>query len=145
MFFTKYENKVFKEFEKKLESDCSINNIINVFADSYSNENAKYKRSEDADMLLFQYGVYDWGEGKNLEIDFVRQIIKKDSVNQIHITLKFPYKEKFSRIESYSEWYNSYNNDKTLKEWKNEIENLAIFQETKGMEYKLEIWSENAE
>lgn len=34
-------------------------------------------------MLLFQYGVYDWGNGKNLEIDFVRQLVKDEDI--IHI------------------------------------------------------------
>ena len=32
-------------------------------------------RANDGDMLLFQYGVYDWGDGSYVELDFVRQFI----------------------------------------------------------------------
>lgn len=145
MFFTKYENKVLKEYKNKIEADNSIKNILNVFTENYAEENKKYNRSEDADMLLFQYGVYDWGDGKNLEIDFARQLVKNDDINQVHITLKFPYEEKFSKIESYEEWYNSANNEKNIKEWHDEIEKQAIFEEINGMKYSLDIWIDNAE
>ena len=47
------------------------------------------------------YGVYDWGNGKNLEIDFVRQLIKDEDIIQIHITLGIPFEEKFSLIENH--------------------------------------------
>jgi hypothetical protein len=30
---------------------------------------------EDGDMLLFQWGVFDWGEGPRFEIDLTRQVI----------------------------------------------------------------------
>ena len=90
MIFSKFENKVLKEYKEKLEVDNSIKNIIKVFIKNYSTVNKKFNRDEGTDMLLFQYGVYDWGEGKNLEIDFVRQLIKNDDFIQIHITIKIP-------------------------------------------------------
>jgi hypothetical protein len=31
------------------------------------------------DMCLFQWGVYDWGEGRNFECDFTRQFVVHDS------------------------------------------------------------------
>jgi hypothetical protein len=51
---------------------------------------------EDADMLLFQCGVYDWGEGKNFEVDFVRQFILNDDdgeydhIEMIRFTFYYP-------------------------------------------------------
>ena len=98
MFFSKFEDVVLKEYKENLKSDKSINNIIKVFTENYSTVNNKYNRDEDADMLLFQYGVYDWGDGKNLEIDFVRQLLKNDNIVQVHITIKIPYTDKFSNI-----------------------------------------------
>ncbi len=145
MFFTKYENKVLKDYKNKIAADNSVKNILKVFTENYAEENKKYNRSEDADMLLFQYGVYDWGSGKNLEIDFARQLVKNDAIKQVHITLKFPYEEKFSKIESYEEWYNSSSSEKTVKEWHDEIEKQAIFEEINGMKYSLEIWIDSAE
>lgn len=56
-----------------------------------------------------------------------------------------PFEEKFSLIESYEECYNSFENTKTLEEWKNEIETMPIFQQIDSLKYNLEIWKENAE
>jgi hypothetical protein len=52
-------------------------------------------RSRDADMLLFEYGVYDWGEGKRFQLDFVRQFIVGDledesQLEQLRLTLFYP-------------------------------------------------------
>jgi len=112
MVFSKFEDTILKEYKNKLKTDNSVKNIVKVFIENYLKESKKYNRREDADMLLFQYGVYDWGNGKNLEIDFVRQLIKDEDIIQIHITLTIPFEEKFSTIESYEEWYNSFENKK---------------------------------
>ena len=145
MIFSKFENKVLKEYKEKLEVDNSIKNIIKVFIKNYSTVNKKFNRDEGADMLLFQYGVYDWGEGKNLEIDFVRQLIKNDDFIQIHITIKIPYTDNFSDIKSYEEWYNSSSSDISLDLWRDKIQNMPIFKIIDSMKYEIEIWKENAE
>ena len=31
---------------------------------------------EEQDMLLFQYGVFDWGQGERFELDLTRQFIR---------------------------------------------------------------------
>ena len=145
MFFSKFEDEVLKEYKENLKSDKSINNIIKVFTENYSTVNNKYNRDEDADMLLFQYGVYDWGDGKNLEIDFVRQLLKNDNIVQVHITIKIPYTDKFSNIDSYDEWYNSSTSDITIDSWRNKIQNMPIFETIDSIKYEVEIWKENAE
>ena len=48
----------------------------------------------DGDMLLFQWGTYDWGSGRNFEIDITRQFIEAaleddDAISQLHLTFKF--------------------------------------------------------
>lgn len=145
MLFTKFENKILKEYKNKLKSDYSINNIIKVFAGNYAKVNKNFNRTEEADMLLFQYGVYDWGDGKNLEVDFVRQLLKKDNVIQIHITVKIPYTNNFANIESFDEWYNSSSSDISLDSWCNKIQKMKIFEIIDSMKYEIEIWKENAE
>ena len=145
MIFSKFEDAILKEYKNKLKTDNSVKNIVKVFIENYLKKSKKYNRQEGADMLLFQYGVYDWGNGKNLEIDFVRQLVKDEDIIQIHIALTIPFEEKFSTIESYEEWYNSFENKKTLEEWKNEIETMQIFQQIDSLKYNLEIWKENAE
>ena len=145
MFFQKFEDKILKTYKTKLDNDNSLNNILKVFTDTYMLSNKKFDRNNDADMLLFQYGVYDWGNGKNLEIDFVRQLIQNDDVIQIHITLKIPYQDEFSKIESFNEWYNSSHYEMSLTEWHDKIKSSSVFQTIEKMNYELEIWKENAE
>jgi hypothetical protein len=45
-----------------------------------------------ADMLLFQFGVYDWGSGEHFQIGITRQFIidgekDDDAISQLHCTL----------------------------------------------------------
>ena len=46
-------------------------------------------------MCLFQWGSYDWGDGKNLECDFTRQFVlydvdgDYDHMEQLSLTLLF--------------------------------------------------------
>lgn len=47
-----------------------------------------------ADMLLFQYGTYDWGEGENFEFDITRQFIVSDdedddAISQLRCTVRY--------------------------------------------------------
>ena len=47
----------------------------------------------DGDMLLFQWGTYDWGEGEHFSIDITRQFITErgedEDVWQLHLTFRF--------------------------------------------------------
>lgn len=60
----------------------------------------------DGDMLLFQWGTYDWGEGKNFELDVARQFIdrEKDEPKQLHILMKFPPSETTKALGDGNEW-----------------------------------------
>jgi len=47
------------------------------------------------DMLLFQWGTYDWGEGKNYEVNITRQFIEDGTeddptISQLQLTFSFP-------------------------------------------------------
>lgn len=65
----------------------------------------------DGDMLLFQWGTYDWGEGKKFELDITRQFIDEDEecseMIQLHMTLKFAVTDELEQIESGNEWCDS--------------------------------------
>jgi hypothetical protein len=48
----------------------------------------------DGDMLLFQWGMYDWGEGPEFELDLTRQVIfpdeeDDDAIWQLHLTYHY--------------------------------------------------------
>lgn len=68
------------------------------FSDSY----------EDGDMLLFQYGVFDWGVGEYFELDLTRQLIQGvEQIIQIRSTFYFEPNEQLRAIGSKTHWCRS--------------------------------------
>ena len=65
------------------------------------------------DMLLYQYGVYDWGDenGRHFEIDITRQFMKPSEYEpyQLHFVLVFP-PEPFEGVGAYETWGDMYDN-----------------------------------
>ena len=64
----------------------------------------------DGDMLLFQWGTYDWGEGRNFELDITRQFIgaaaEDEDVWQLHLTFRFASSEDLTALGSGNRWCN---------------------------------------
>ncbi len=67
----------------------------------------------DGDMLLFQWGVYDWGEGESFEYDITRQLVPEPTgdeedyggfIGQLSLTLKFPPSASLREIKSGDRW-----------------------------------------
>ncbi len=67
----------------------------------------------DGDMLLFQWGVYDWGEGESFEYDITRQLVPEpigededygDFIGQLSLTLKFPPSASLREIKAGNRW-----------------------------------------
>ena len=52
--------------------------------------------AEDGDMLLFQWGTYDWGQGPSLHYNFTRQFIlderedEDEAIWQVSVVFHFP-------------------------------------------------------
>lgn len=69
----------------------------------------KCRPENDGDMLLFQYGVYDWGSGRWFEVRMVRQFIVESwrrhpdyaRMEQLDLTLFYP-PESGSEIERFA-------------------------------------------
>jgi hypothetical protein len=58
-----------------------------------------------SDMLLFQWGTYDWGEGAHFELDITRQVIlpdeeDDDAIWQLHMTYLFLPTDELSTLGS---------------------------------------------
>ncbi len=62
----------------------------------------------DGDMLLFQWGTYDWGDGERFEIDITRQLIRDgaedDDIWQLHLTYRFEPSDTLRALGSGNEW-----------------------------------------
>src|SRR5690554_5476422 len=64
---------------------------LRALIDFYANVRADgYDPGADEDMLLFQWGTYDWGEGERFEIDLVRQVMVNEAIWQLHLTYRYP-------------------------------------------------------
>jgi hypothetical protein len=66
----------------------------------------------DRDMLLFQWGTYDWGEGKRFEIDLVRQVILVDEMDddaiwQLHLYYRYPESRELALLGAGDRWCTS--------------------------------------
>lgn len=59
--------------------------------------------------LLVQYGTYNWGAGKNFELDFTRQFTYEEDgeyagMAQLHCTLRFKPKRKLRKLGHANLW-----------------------------------------
>ncbi|MCX2679078.1 hypothetical protein OOZ15_03915 [Galbibacter sp. EGI 63066] len=103
------------ETEKKLTPD----NIITLSEKLYANFKVRgisVEETKENDMLLFQYGTYDWGDelGEHFSFDITRQFYKKNGdIYQLSLTLIFdpinfkelnPYNKWSSYFQSIGEW-----------------------------------------
>lgn len=63
----------------------------------------------DGDMLLYQWGTYDWGEGERFELNLTRQLICRDGGDddlwQLALTYRYELPDEFEGLEEgASEW-----------------------------------------
>jgi hypothetical protein len=92
------------------QNGLSLQSFLPIFL-GY-NRDVQFKevdRSDDGDMLLFQYGTHDWGEGQFFEVDFTRQfyeVFAERDGHEIHqqsITFFFD-PVGFEDIERFNTW-----------------------------------------
>ncbi|MEQ9109117.1 MAG: hypothetical protein RLN84_01005 [Rhodospirillaceae bacterium] len=66
---------------------------------------------DDGDMLVFQWGTYDWGEGAFFEVDATRQLIREvdddQRIDQLHLTYRFAPSAPLSELGSGEFWCTS--------------------------------------
>jgi len=70
--------------------------------------------NQNGDMLLFQWGTYDWGDGngKCFEVNITRQFIESaqaddDAISQLQLTFKFPPIKETTVLGSGNRWCKS--------------------------------------
>lgn len=77
---------------------------------------------EDGDMLLFQWGVYNWGDGDYFQFDITRQFIEEgfegdDAISQLSLTFFYQPTEKLKNLESGNRWCESPNDVKEFESY----------------------------
>ena len=81
------------------------------------------------DMLLFQWGTYDWGNGKHFEVDITRQVAlpaqeEDQDLWQLSLTFRLPPKPHLSVLGSGNRWCQS---PDQLAEFRRFIEGSSVF------------------
>jgi hypothetical protein len=71
-----------------------------------------FEQHEDADMLLFQWGIYDWGEGEHFMFNLTRQLIvgedaKDDDIWQLGLTFEFAPDDQLGALGRGDKWCSS--------------------------------------
>lgn len=81
---------------------------IAAFFDFYGEERAiGCETGDDADMLLFEWGTFDWGDGEHFELGLARQLIfGADSKNvwQLKLTYAFKPTDAFRSLGAENRW-----------------------------------------
>lgn len=94
-------------------SDLSLSDFPRLLIDYYKDvEFTEVDRADDGEMLLFEYGTYDWGEGRFFEVGFTRQFYQffADAEDHEVIQQSFTFyfePERFQHIESFDLWSNA--------------------------------------
>jgi hypothetical protein len=91
----------------------------------------------DGDMLLFQWGTYDWGSGRYFNVDLTRQVMddledpdeQADSMQQLSVALKFIPNAETEILKSGDRWCHS---PDELAEFKKFVENSEAFAWAQG-------------
>ena|SRR5437868_5433255 len=83
--------------------DCFLRFYVEVHASQVANE------TENGDMLLFQYGSYDFGKGLDFHFDLTRQFISvevkdDDAISQLHLTFLFASSDEFRAAGAHHVW-----------------------------------------
>ena len=77
--------------------------------DFYSTVPALGCAGESNDMLLFQWGIYDWGNGAAYEVDLTRQFIESsmqhdDAISQLRLTFYFSPSPALEALDNGNRW-----------------------------------------
>ena len=104
--------------ESKAEFEPSFNalgkrpcpkDVIGAMTDFYRSHRADdCELDQDGDMLLFQWGTYDWGQGRWFEFNITRQFMltegEDEGIFQLSVTLKYSPAAEFDALLSGNQW-----------------------------------------
>ena len=77
---------------------------------------------ENGDMLLLQWGTYDWGDDPQFEINIARQFMESaaednDAISQLQVTFKFPPDKDTAALGNGNRWCNSQSEIQQFREY----------------------------
>lgn len=106
-------------------SRINMDSMVDTLLEFYQKEKASWLRHEaDADMLLFQYGTYNWdGAGPKFELNVTRQVkhpVEEEFV-QFGLTMFFSPAD-IGELEAFNTWSIDRTN---IEDWMHVVKNSA--------------------
>ena len=103
-----YRKKIQETFdhEGSLTATAMVELMVNL-SQELKVENISDNEDPDSDMLLYQYGTYDWGDelGKHFSFDITRQFIEPEEDEPYQLSFVLIYDpEPFRKLGSYDCW-----------------------------------------
>src|SRR5262245_10947013 len=85
---------------------------IEAMLDFYAAERAEgCALEDDGDMLLYQWGTHDWGDGESFELDITRQFTvtgeEDDDTRQLSLRFKFKPSAELRELGDGNRWCHS--------------------------------------
>ena len=119
---------------EKLTVDSLIDLSITLF-NEIKVKGVDYSENE-SDMLLFQYGRYNWGDekGEHANFDITRQfqLVDDDEFYQLSLSLIYD-PSAMSEKDSYNSWSADFS---MLEDWVTNIKGTLGYQRVKSVDYK---------
>lgn len=90
-----------------LDADSLVDAMLWFYANVRATDAAPF--DEDGDLLLFQWGTYDWGRARLFEFDLTRQWAERramgdDGLWQLQATLRYEPSSETEQLASGSQW-----------------------------------------
>lgn len=129
--------KIHKILKRKAPSE-----LFESICDLYRDVRLSGVAECDGDMLLYQYGVYDWGEGEWFELDLTRQAMDEDDeITKVRTVLYFNVTPELRDTGEFNQWCES---PQELNEFIKTIQNSKAYQICRSLKpHKLEVAYEN--
>lgn len=108
-----------EDFEQRIEesgtdlSDLTLAQGVRLMLDFYRDTRAEgCSLDDDGDMLLYQWGTYDWGEGKHFQVDITRQFMMgedadDEAISQLSFTFLYLPSDFHDSLGEGNEWCSS--------------------------------------
>jgi hypothetical protein len=85
---------------------------VEAMLEFFQAERAEGCEAEHHDMLLYQWGTYDWGKGRHFEFDITRQVIigedtEDEGIWQLHVTFRFAPTKELNDLGKGNRWCES--------------------------------------
>ena len=120
--------------ELKIQSGAVMSHVVSRFLSLYMEQRIEDADAEkDGDILQFEWGTYDWGSGRQFEVNLIRQVMKssnnlnavRNSKRQLIVSYSYESAEANDGLGSGSYWCQS---PSMMNEFIDKFENSEPFQ-----------------